>query len=262
VNELANELKLWLLAVGVCLPRLVAVFTFLPFFADKAIPMLLRAGVAVVLSSVMVPATMVALQTQQFALYELALLLAKEVFIGILIGFLVAIVFWVLSAVGFFIDTQRGSMNTDLFNPVAGGAATPLGTFFSQLGVTVLFSTGGFLLLMDGIYNSYVAWPILSYMPLFDWASMDYFLSQLDFLMHMMLLLSAPIVLIMFIAEFAMALIGRFVPQINIFILAMPIKSAVGFFLLVLYVGYLIHYLQADLFQFTRIFVELSEVMR
>lgn len=262
MESLVEELKLWLLAYGLSLPRLVLVLTFLPFFADKAMPVLIRSGVAVVLACVIVPGTMVSVESQILGTYDYLLIMLKEVFIGVLIGFLCATLFWILSAVGYFIDTQRGSMNTDLFNPAAGGAATPLGAFLTQLGVTVFFSTGGILLLLEGLYQSYHAWPIVSYMPLFDWASLDYFLLQIDFLIYMMLLFSAPVVLIMFLSELGMALIGRFVPQINIFILAMPVKSAIGFLLLALYIGFMIDYMQHDLFRFTRIFVELDEVMR
>ncbi|ELT99974.1 hypothetical protein CAPTEDRAFT_97840 [Capitella teleta] len=49
--------------------------------------------------------------------------------------------------------------------------------------------------------------------------------------------LSAPVIIAMFITEFGIALISRAAPQLNVFILAMPIKSAVAAAILVVYVG-------------------------
>ena len=48
-------------------------------------------------------------------------------------------------------------------------------------------------------------------------------------------LIAAPLVLVMFIVEFALAMVSRFAPQIQVFILAMPIKSAVAIFMMVFF---------------------------
>lgn len=262
MTDFITELKLLLIATSLTTPRIIVIMSIIPVFADKSLPMMLRAWISLVLASVVVPSVAVALSGLDLGWVDYVLILLKEMFIGILIGYLTAILFWVLMSVGFFIDTQRGTMNSDLYNPAAGGSTTPLGSFLAQLGATLFFSTGAFLLFMDGVYNSYLTWPVVSYFPLFDWASVDFFLSQLDFLMYMMLLLAAPIVLRLFIAEYSMALIGRFVPQINIFILAMPIKSALAFLMLALYINFFVHYFRTELFQFSRIFTDLNEVMR
>ncbi len=48
--------------------------------------------------------------------------------------------------------------------------------------------------------------------------------------------LAAPLLIAMFLAEFGLALISRFAPSLNVFVLAMPIKSAVASLLLVIYI--------------------------
>ena len=53
--------------------------------------------------------------------------------------------------------------------------------------------------------------------------------------------LCAPVVIAMFITEFGIALISRSAPQLNVFILAMPIKSGVAAAILVVYVGTIMH---------------------
>lgn len=60
-------------------------------------------------------------------------------------------------------------------------------------------------------------------------------LEVLDTGMRLCVLLSAPIVVIMFLAEFALAMVSRFAPQVQVFILAMPIKSAIAMLILLFY---------------------------
>ena len=70
----------------------------------------------------------------------------------------------------------------------------------------------------------------------------DAWLGQLDTLVRTALLLSAPAIIAMFLAELGLALISRFAPQLQVFFLAMPIKSALALFVLVMYMGTLLDY--------------------
>ncbi|QIK37771.1 hypothetical protein GWK36_06985 [Caldichromatium japonicum] len=50
--------------------------------------------------------------------------------------------------------------------------------------------------------------------------------------MALTVLLAAPVIIAMFLSEFALAMISRFAPQMNVFVLAMPVKSGVGMLIL------------------------------
>ena len=67
--------------------------------------------------------------------------------------------------------------------------------------------------------------------------------------MYTTLLLAGPIIIIMFLIDLGLGLVGRFLPQLNIFIVAMPIKSAVAFFMLIFYIVYIADYLKANFFK-------------
>ena len=61
-------------------------------------------------------------------------------------------------------------------------------------------------------------------------------------LVHIAVLLSAPAIVAMFLAEIGLALISRFVPQLDVFFLAMPIKSALAILVLLVYLPTLFDY--------------------
>ena len=67
-------------------------------------------------------------------------------------------------------------------------------------------------------------------------------MKQLNRLLLASLLLAAPVLLAMFLAELGLALVSRFAPQLQVFFLAMPIKSALGIFVLILYASTLMDY--------------------
>ena len=71
---------------------------------------------------------------------------------------------------------------------------------------------------------------------------MPLMLDQLNRLVKIAVLLGSPAIVAMFLAEVGLALVSRFVPQLQVFFLAMPIKSALALLVLVLYMSSLFEY--------------------
>ena len=91
------------------------------------------------------------------------------------------------------------------------------------------------LLLGCLVYDSYRLWPPLSFWPHWGEDAATLLMSQLNRLVTSGLLMAAPVLLVMFLAELGLALVSRFAPQLQVFFLAMPIKSALALFVLILY---------------------------
>src|SRR5690606_36210945 len=92
----------------------------------------------------------------------------KEILLGILIGFLGGIPFWIAENVGNFIDNQRGATMGEVFSPLTGSQDSPIGLLMLQV-VSVLFVVAGpFLAFLGVVYESYRIWPVLSAMPSFE----------------------------------------------------------------------------------------------
>ena len=71
---------------------------------------------------------------------------------------------------------------------------------------------------------------------------MSFFGEQLMQVVSLGLLLAAPAIVAMLLAEIGLALISLAVPQLQVFFLAMPIKSALVLLLLLVYLGTLFEY--------------------
>ena len=223
-------------------PRLLAMFIALPLFNAQLLPGMLRFAVAGALGLVLVPALAPLVAATELDPGMLLLLMLKEAFIGFVIGYLAAIPFWIFEAVGFLIDNQRGASIAATLNPLTGNDSSPLGILFNQAFLVFFLLSGGFTLLLGTVYDSFALWNPLQWAPELRPESVPVMLDQLSRLVRMALLLAAPAMVAMFLAEFGLALVSRFAPQLQVFFIAMPIKSALAMLVLMLYASSLFEY--------------------
>ena len=250
-----------LVAFFLSLPRLVVIFVMLPFLGSTTIPGLLHIGVSISMVLILQPLMWAELPEAGLFTWTTLLLALKEALVGLFIGFVFAIVFHAVEAAGFFIDNQRGSTMASSMDPLLGGQTSPLGLLFTHAFVVYFFVSGGFLSMMAIIYGSYQIMPVLSFVPVLTMEGAMFMLSQIDRLVEIAFVLAAPVFTAMFVAEIGVALISRFVPQLQVFFLAMPIKSGVAMLVLVLYIYVFLSSLDTSYSFFDGLIIQLQGVI-
>nr|CAA6822926.1 MAG: EscT/YscT/HrcT family type III secretion system export apparatus protein [uncultured Thiotrichaceae bacterium] len=245
-----SSIQTWFLALILTAPRIMVTFSIMPMFAQTIFPALVRNGIMVVLSFTILPLTHSQLVNADLAPLSLLFIVLKEGAIGLVLGYAMSIPFWAMRGVGFIMDLQRGAMSALFFSPPASGMVSPLGNLLTQLATVLLFVSGGFLMLLETIMLSYQTWPLHQFMPDFNINSAKFFLKQLDLLFYTIVLVAGPFMGLMLIIDFGTGLVGRYLPQLNIFLIAMPIKSAMVFFMLIFYVVIIGHYLRDTFINF------------
>lgn len=242
-----EPLKQILLTFMVILPRILAVFAVLPFMSRELFPGLVRRSIVISFSLVLFPSLssgLVAGALSSPAL--LAAVVVKEAVLGLLIGYLAGVIFWVAESVGYFIDNQRGATIASVFNPLSGTQTSPVGSLLFQMTTVLFFTGGGFLLLLSAVFESYRIWPVFSFFPSFGTGFSGFFLEQTDRIMRLTVLLGGPVIIALFASELGLGLISRFAPQLNVFFLSMPVKSGIAVLLLVLYLGFLVSFFREE----------------
>ena len=233
-----DEIKAWFYIFSMGLPRMVALFTLLPMLHKRVLGgAMIRNGVAGSLILFLHPMLSESKPDIELSIYFTAGIVLKEIFIGAVLGFCIAIPFWALESAGFFIDNQRGASMASSMNPLSGAETSPMGILFSQAFTAIVMISGLFMLILESVFLSYLSWPVFSFYPKFNIDAAVFFLNQFDLIIGLAMWLAAPVIISMFITEFGIALISRSAPQLNVFILAMPIKSAVAAAILVVYVS-------------------------
>jgi type III secretion protein T len=224
----------FLTAFGYALPRLFAMFSMIPILTQQALPGLLRTGFVGGIALLLVP-SLLEPSTQVSGAVGMIGIVVKEVLLGMAIGFVMAIPLWAFEAMGAFIDNQRGASIAQIINPLTGHDSSPLGELFSQAAMTYLLASGGMVILLGVAYSSYEIWPVFGSLPRIDANAGVVLLSLFDRLTRLAVLTGAPVLIAMFLAEMGLALISRFAPQLQVFFLAMGIKSALAMFVLAVY---------------------------
>ena len=248
VQGLLDVGKTVLYSMALAMPRLVGAMTVFTFMGAQALGgALVRNGIAGALAMLVYPVASQQVVDAGLTMLPFAITAAKEFFIGMLIGVVPMIMFWGMQAVGNFIDNQRGATAASSMDPMMGEQAAPLGIFLSQTMVAIFFCTGLFGVFLSGLYASYNLWPITSYWPTIDSAFVEFFIAQFVQVSVLALLVAGPVVGTMFLAEIGLGFISRFAPQLNVFFLAMPVKSAVASLMLVVYLGVIVAFFSESL---------------
>ena len=255
-----DQLKSHLLQLAVVQARLMPLFLLIPFMNRSMVPRTMAMAVATGLGLIVVPALPDLSRAQTDPLF--VALLLKEAVIGLVLGYVAAIPFWTMEAIGFVIDNQRGASMAATINPMTGHDTSPLGILFNMAFITYFLVGGGMTILLGLIYDSYRLWPPQTYWPTWNPEAADLLLTQLNRFVSLALLLAAPVLLAMFLAELGLALVSRFAPQLQVFFLAMPIKSALGLLVLVVYGSTLFDYSLAPLRSLSTWPQQLNEVWR
>ena len=223
-----------LLALSCAQPRTLAMFAVLPLFNAQLVPGLIRLCIAVAMTLVVAPLLVVPAQQHPTGVLTI-FVLVKEAFVGFALGYAVAVPFWAFEAVGFLVDNQRGASISATLNPLTGNDSSPLGILFNQAFIVFFLVCGGFELMLGLLYDSFRIWPVFDWTPTLHPQTVPLLLAQLDRIVHLAMLYSAPVVVAMFLAELGLALVSRFVPQLQVFFLAMPIKSALAILVFIAY---------------------------
>ncbi len=240
-----------IIALLLTLPRVYAFMATSGLLVSTAVPRVSR--VAVILGLAVVPTGINLQYVDAFdrQVTTFAVYFAKEVALGFVLGYLVGWVFWAVQSAGALIDNQRGSSMASSIDPLQGQETSTLGIAFSQVFLTYIYVAGGVLPVIGLLYRSFALWPVTRVLPIISERFPALMLGVFDQAGRFILVIGGPIVAVMFLAEFALAMVSRFAPQIQVFVLAMPIKSALAMFILIFYFSTLLPYAvgQTSLFQ-------------
>ncbi len=259
---LTTILRDYIAIYSLVLPRLIAIFAMIAFMSQKTLGgTVTRNGILLSLALMLHPVISAeAVSLDAFSRGILLLIIIKEAFIGVLMGFMLALIFWSVEAVGAFIDNQRGATMASAMDPLTGDQSSPMGTFFVNTMIAIFFITGLFSMFMASVYESYKIWPVTSFFPTLNFDLVFFLLKYFGQIVFFAVLLGAPIIIAMFVAEFGLMLIGRFAPQLNIFFVSMSVKSAVSNFMLVLFLTIMVAFFSTQLGELARTYTELNEV--
>lgn len=186
-----------------------------------------------------------------------ALLAIGEFIIGLLVGFVVGMVFSAVQVGGQVMDMQTGFGMMNVFNPALETQSSIFGFFLFILAVLYMLVSNLHHLMIMGFIHTFEAIPIGGFTahPGLLWEVARW--GQAMFVDG--LIISAPVVAAMMLAYVTMGLIGRVIPQIQLFVVGFPLTIATGLIITALSIGIYVSVLDGI---FHRTFLRVETLIR
>lgn len=220
---LQHDVHMFLLAFA----RIGAAIMLLPGFGDFTVPARVRLAFALLVSLVLAPLVSPTVPTVPADFAALLLLLGGEVAVGLIIGTVARLLMAALQVAGTVISYNMGLGAAQLFDPSAEQQGAIASAFLTTLGVTLLFVTNLHHVMLEALARSYSVFVPGAGLPIGDFADHAARLVAESFRLGMQIAL--PLTLVGVVVYVAMGLMGRLMPQIQVFFVALPIQIVVGF---------------------------------
>lgn len=223
---LIEQSPLYLQNFVLILTRVGAVLMASPLFGVRGMPPHSKIGLAVFITLIFLPLESAELVPLPPGLLPFVIAVARELLIGLAVGFAVTLVFSGFHMAAQIISLQIGYNISGVLDPVTGFESSPLDQFYSVLVMLLFLTINGHYELLVGLRQTYEVAPLGSLDASFLSSESVVRLSANTFVIA--LRIAMPLTAALLLADLGMAVIARTVPQIPVFLVGMPAKVALG----------------------------------
>ena len=209
--------------------RVVSILALVPIFGSQSIPPQLKVAFALILTALLFAPSVTgeAIQDNRFSLPFLGLLVAKEVMVGIAVGYVASMLFTAIQFAGKLVDTEMGFGFVEQMDPTTDTQVTVWGQLQVILFTVIFLLINGHYFLLLAVQKSFELIPLTgAHLPGSNVAM--HLTSMTGAIFVVGLKFAAPIYVTLILTEVALGAVARTVPQMNIFFIGMPLKIATG----------------------------------
>ncbi|WP_338885252.1 flagellar biosynthetic protein FliR [Xenorhabdus sp. TH1] len=208
--------------------RLLALFSTAPIFSEKQIPIRVKIGLALVITSLLVPT----LPSPQIPIFSVAgiWVLIQQVLVGMALGLTMQIAFAVVRHAGEVLGLQMGLSFATFFDPTGGPNMPILARILNMIMMLLFLAFDGHLWLLSILADTFYSIPI----QLTQLNPKGFLLlsqsASLIFINGMML--AMPMITLLLVLNFSLGMLNRMTPQLSVFVVGFPLTLTVGIFTL------------------------------
>lgn len=236
-----EQLYKLLITVLVGLTRVLPCLMIIPIFSFKIMAGLLRVTIALMFCIYIFPLLAQDPNIEnllRFSPIALAFIFLKEAVLGLFLGALLALPFWVVTAVGELFDSTRGALSGQQLNPATGMDSSISDDLLRQVTLILWLAMGGLVWIAVIIGNSYKIWGLGDWWPQIQAQAWQSYMSYIQDGFTMLVQLSAPLIIVLILAESIIAMMSVHTPRMQAYFLAMPFKAIIGMGMLIIYQQY------------------------
>lgn len=221
-----NEIQILMFAL--ILLRMIGFIVSSAIFNSPNISIIVKISLSIVLTLIVFKsvATNVALVRLHENEANLLLLSAREVLVGIALGFITRLFFFSISMAGEMVSLSLGLSQAQIFNPMMGAMGNVVEQFYAVIGTLLYFALNGHHILIDGLVKSFSTVEVAKLS--FEIGALSEMVLKAQGFFILGIKIAAPILISMLVVQVGIALLSRTVPQINVLSTSTTITSFLG----------------------------------
>ena len=221
--------------MGLVFSRVGSMIMVMPGLGEAAVSPRLRLSFALLTAFCIAPTVAPYLPAINSTIGGMAYAVLKEVVIGLMIGTVLRLFMSSLSVAGEIISIQTTLAFSQTSNPMQAQPSASVTTFLTVTGLTLIFVTNLHHVFLLAMAKSYTLFAPLRPVPMQDMASLAIQTTSQSIALGVQL--SAPVIVFSLVFNIATGLVGRLMPQFQIFFVATPLSVLLGLSLVALSVS-------------------------
>jgi flagellar biosynthetic protein FliR len=197
-----------------------------PGWGEQTAPPMLRLAAALLVTVCLAPsmaATAPPLPAQALDGFPL---LINEVLIGLILGGGARLMMSALQVAGATAGIASGLGFAQQIDPIANSSATILSAFFSLMGVVLVMAAGLHRVMVEAAAQSYTVFPPGAMPPMGDLST--FAIDAVSSAFQLGIQIAAPVLVFSLIFNISLGLVSRLIPQLQVFMVAMPASVLLG----------------------------------
>jgi flagellar biosynthetic protein FliR len=237
--------------------RVIAIVMTVPMLDSRNVPIIFKAGLAIALSLILYHQLDFSALSLQSNLIVFSIGVISEVLLGIIIGMAVKLVFAGIQLAGQLVGFQMGFSIANVMDPASSSQVPIIAQFNYIVAILVFLTLNAHHWFIKAMVESFRIIPPLQFyfspdlMPLLMAIGGSMFVIAIK--------VGAPLIAVLLLTSVAMGLMARTVPQMNIFIVAMPLKIVVGIFFIGITLPFLVSFFHQT---FTTLIEDLVRILK
>ncbi len=218
--------------------RVGAIMMFIPVFDSRNIPVLFKAGLAFSVSILLFP--ILKLDNIPFitSAIPFGIGVVGEIMMGAVIGLSVRLIFAGIQLAGQLSGFQMGLGIANVMDPVTSAQISIIAQLNNLMAMLIFLTINAHHMFLRALAESFRLIPPFDVQ--FSNSLIEHLISLSGNMFIIAIKVGAPVIVALLLTNVAFGLIARTVPQMNIFLVAMPIQIVVGLLFLVFALPYLL----------------------
>ncbi len=208
-------------AAGLIFARVAAMVMMIPGIGESFIPPRIRLAFAFSMALLLFPVLGQGASVLPGTVSGVAGAVIKEVLIGLMIGGVLRMFMNALAVAGEVVSLQSTLSFSQTANPAQAQPSTSLATFLGMFGLVLIMVTDLHHLFISSLVRSYTLFPFTRPVQMDDAVQMAIQTVSKSFALGMQM--AAPVIVLSLVFNVATGLVGRVMPQFQIFFVATPL---------------------------------------